>query len=211
MYIPCLLHSSGATVPHGPLDPRQNPLHRAAGSSPLTVHCSLPTFLHSLFSSFRKSLLPPARQHRFLFPSFSCTYKLPFSQVLCFDKHLRCPLVFLARIRDVQIFTPQNEPSPLYSYYCKLFVVAKKVIRIEISDFHALFQKHPGYGYPRTIPEEASVDCRGYPSGENRRVASAMGRPTQKMWMTTPITIILNEKGNFAAADSGTTTRFMKK
>ena len=31
------------------------------------------------------------------------------------------------------------------------------------------------------------------------------------MWMMMPITIILNEKGNFAAAESGTTTQFMKK
>jgi len=71
------------------------------------------------------------------------------------------------------------------------------------------FPKTPGVWVPQD--DYASLDCRGYPSGENRRVASAMGRPTQKMWMTTPITIILNEKGNFAAAESGTTTRFMKK
>ena len=97
----------------------------------------------------------------------------------------------------------------------QLFVVAKKVIRIGINNFHALLQKHPGYARcPRTrFPEDVkSVDCRrDYPSGENRRVATAMGRPTQKMWMTTPMTIILTEKGNFTAAESGTTTRFMKK
>jgi len=46
---------------------------------------------------------------------------------------------------------------------------------------------------------------------ENRRAARAIGRPTQKMWMTTPISIILREKGNLLAAESGTTTRFMKK
>ena len=32
-----------------------------------------------------------------------------------------------------------------------------------------------------------------YGTGANRRAASAMGKPTQKMWMTTPMTIILNE------------------
>jgi hypothetical protein len=44
-----------------------------------------------------------------------------------------------------------------------------------------------------------------------RRAAIAMGSPTQKMWMTTPINIILIEKGYFVAAESGTTIRFMKK
>ena len=31
------------------------------------------------------------------------------------------------------------------------------------------------------------------------------------MWITTPITIIFTEKGNFVAPESGTTIRFMKK
>jgi hypothetical protein len=39
----------------------------------------------------------------------------------------------------------------------------------------------------------------------------AMGSPTQKMCMTMPMAIILKENGNFTAAESGTTTRFMKK
>ena len=39
----------------------------------------------------------------------------------------------------------------------------------------------------------------------------AIGKPTQKMWITTPMTIIFTEKGNFVAPESGTTTRFMKK
>jgi hypothetical protein len=51
----------------------------------------------------------------------------------------------------------------------------------------------------------------GWVAGANRRVTNAIGRPTQKIWMTTPMSIILNEKGNFAAAESGTTTRFIKK
>jgi hypothetical protein len=46
---------------------------------------------------------------------------------------------------------------------------------------------------------------------EYRRTERAMGRPTQNMWMTTPMTIIFNEKGYFLAAESGTTMRFMKK
>jgi hypothetical protein len=38
-----------------------------------------------------------------------------------------------------------------------------------------------------------------------------MGSPTQKMCMTTPMTIILKENGYFLAFESGTTIRFMKK
>jgi hypothetical protein len=34
--------------------------------------------------------------------------------------------------------------------------------------------------------------------------------PTQKMWMMTPMSIIFMEKENFVAAESCTTTRFMK-
>ncbi|MBZ5663024.1 MAG: hypothetical protein LAO30_00325 [Acidobacteriia bacterium] len=46
---------------------------------------------------------------------------------------------------------------------------------------------------------------------ENRRTASAIGSPAQKMCMTTPMTVILKENGNFMAPDNGTTMRFMKK
>ena len=46
---------------------------------------------------------------------------------------------------------------------------------------------------------------------ENRRTVRAMGSPTQKMWMTTPMTIPLKSNGRLVAAESGTTMRFMKK
>ena len=46
---------------------------------------------------------------------------------------------------------------------------------------------------------------------ENRRTVRAMGSPTQKMWMTTPMTIPLKSNGCLVAAESGTTMRFMKK
>src|ERR1700716_647235 len=35
--------------------------------------------------------------HRFLSPLFSKSYELLFSQVLCLDNHLSCPLVFSSR------------------------------------------------------------------------------------------------------------------
>jgi hypothetical protein len=40
---------------------------------------------------------------------------------------------------------------------------------------------------------------------------SAMGKPTQKTWITIPITIIFMENGYFTAPERGTTIRFMKK
>ena len=46
---------------------------------------------------------------------------------------------------------------------------------------------------------------------EHRCTTKAMGRPMQRICMTTPIIIIRRENGYFMALDSGTTTRFMKK
>jgi len=46
---------------------------------------------------------------------------------------------------------------------------------------------------------------------ENRRTQRDIGRPTQKMCMTTPMIIIFMENGRLAAAESGSTTRLMKK
>lgn len=44
-----------------------------------------------------------------------------------------------------------------------------------------------------------------------RLVISAIGRPTQKMWITTPITVNFNENWPRWYADSGNTTYCMKK
>lgn len=46
---------------------------------------------------------------------------------------------------------------------------------------------------------------------EHRRTMRAIGSPTQKMCITTPMAIICKENGYFMAPDSGTTMRFMKK
>jgi hypothetical protein len=45
--------------------------------------------------------------------------------------------------------------------------------------------------------------------GAHRRTASAMGSPTQAMWMTTMTGSM--ENGRFGIADKGRTTRFMRK
>jgi len=46
---------------------------------------------------------------------------------------------------------------------------------------------------------------------ENRRTERDIGSPTQKMCMTTPMIIIFIENGRRVAAESGSTTRLMKK
>jgi hypothetical protein len=46
---------------------------------------------------------------------------------------------------------------------------------------------------------------------EHRRTTRAMGNPTQKMCMMTPITNSCEENGYFIVPERGTTTRFMKK
>jgi hypothetical protein len=53
------------------------------------VFCS--RWFRLLFSTTYE--LPPP-SHRFASPAFSSTYKSLFSQLACFQKHLRCPLVF---------------------------------------------------------------------------------------------------------------------
>lgn len=152
-----------------------------------------------------------------------------FASALCFHNLTNCssrnPFLFTSmqnpRARGGR--NPRSRPAflralcvsvanPFLSYSCELFVVAKKLIPIAISNFHTLFTKYPeGVGIPGRFCGTQEWDSSLYPSGANRRAASAIGSPTQNMWMTTPMTIILNEKGNFAAAESGTTTRFIKK
>ena len=59
----------------------------------------------SLFS--RTYELPPPR-HRFASHAFSSTYKSLFSQLPCFQKHLRCPLVFSKSIQNAHGVTRPN-------------------------------------------------------------------------------------------------------
>jgi len=58
-----------------------------------TAYHSLPTFSRHLFS--RTYELPPP--HRFASLAFSSNYESLFSQLPCFQKHLRCPLLFFSR------------------------------------------------------------------------------------------------------------------
>src|SRR5260370_5183279 len=74
--------------------PSQNLRVPLSHRSPLPIDrsgCSSSVFRSPLFSTTYE--LPPPT-HRFPSPAFSCTYELLFSQLPCFHRHLRCPLVF---------------------------------------------------------------------------------------------------------------------
>src|SRR5882757_1308164 len=62
-------------------------------------------FCSPLFSRTYE-LLPP--RHRFASHAFSSTYKSLCSQLPCFQKHLRCPLVFSKSIQIAHGVTPPN-------------------------------------------------------------------------------------------------------
>src|SRR6266853_1771986 len=73
--------------------PQNSHLFPRHGSPLPTDHStSNPSVFCSPLFSRTYELLPP--RHRFASPAFSCIYKSLFSQVRCFQKHLRCPLVF---------------------------------------------------------------------------------------------------------------------
>ena len=88
---------------------------------------------------------------RFVYPLFSYCYELLFPQPLCFENHLRCPLV----LRDPHYSQPcilcaaalKSVLTPLLTHSCGLLVVAKKVNSFAISQIQTLFAKRPGWGY----------------------------------------------------------------
>src|SRR6266849_3068056 len=93
--------------------PSQNLRVPLSHRSPLPIDrsgCNSSVFRSPLFSTTYE--LPPPT-HRFPSPAFSCTYELLFSQLPCFHRHLRCPLVFFM---DLQIsrLSPVSPPSPPY-------------------------------------------------------------------------------------------------
>src|SRR5712671_5592887 len=99
-------------------------LHAPGGSLPVAVH-----FSQTCFDA----------------PLFSWSYKLLFPQALYFEKHLRCPPGVTPNCSRPSGIHIQNESTLLSSYSYGLFVVAKKIICIGISNFHTLSQKHPGW------------------------------------------------------------------
>src|SRR5258706_7649847 len=75
-----------------------------------------PSAFRSLLFSTTYKLPPPI--HRFASPAFSCTYKLRFQQLPCFQKHLRCPPVFFTNLQISR--APPKAPSVFSFFRSKL-------------------------------------------------------------------------------------------
>jgi hypothetical protein len=97
-----------------------------------------------------RTSVPTRVVHRFAHPLFSYRYELLFPQLLCFDNHLRCPIVFLTLPRNSvsSANSVVNRPlTPVLTYSCGLFGVAKRVNSFAIKEIQTLFAKYPGWGY----------------------------------------------------------------
>ena len=95
---------------------------------------------------FSYSLAPIRKGYELLFPPARRTLG---GQTLCFDNHPHCPGVWGSNSSPAPVFLCAlcvSVANPFFSYYCELFVVAKKVIRLGIRNFRTLLQKHPGWG-----------------------------------------------------------------
>ena len=91
-----------------------------------------------------------SRQSDFARPLFSWSYELLFPQPLCFDNHLRCPIVFSA-LPPIPASTANSAMktllTPFLTYYCKLYVVAKKRNSLAIKQIRTLYEKLSGWVY----------------------------------------------------------------
>jgi len=84
----------------------------SAFSAPARCGASLRYHLQFLSRSlFSRTYELPPPHHRFASHAFSSTYKSLFSQLACFQKHLRCPLVFFKSIRIAHGVTPPNSEA----------------------------------------------------------------------------------------------------
>jgi len=108
-------------------------------------------FLGPVFSSFYKSLLPPARSHRFLFASFSSVYKSLFGQGFCFHIYTKPPGVATS-IPEFTIFAAEDIASLLSSYYADSLSSRKTSSALESATSGLFGQKHPG-GWGGSTPK----------------------------------------------------------
>jgi hypothetical protein len=87
---------------------------------------------------------------RFVNPFFSYCYELLFPQLLCFDNHLRCPLVFrntpYPQLSVLCAGALRSILTPLLTHSCGLLVVTKKVNSFAIRQIQTLLAKYPGWG-----------------------------------------------------------------
>ena len=114
----------------------------------LTAHHPLFTFPRPFFSNTYELPLPT---HRFLAPLFAWSYGLLFSQTLCFENDLRCPIVFSALPRNSASSANSEVDKPLtrlLTYCCGLSGFATKLNSFAIKQIKTLLTKHPGWGCP---------------------------------------------------------------
>ena len=110
---------------------------------------------------FSYSLAPIREGYELLFPPARRTLG---GQPLCFDNHSHCPGVWGSTASGFLRALCVSVANPFFSYYCELFVVAKKLICCGIRNFHTLFRKHPGVGYVNIqAPRRATRTRRTHP------------------------------------------------
>ena len=151
------------TEPHAPGDLRKTvPLDSYASTIPSDAGGRNSWVAALGKANAKPDTIPNTRNRRalrtfFRRPLFSYSYELLFpparrtlgGQTLCFDNHPHCPGVWEANSRIASVFLCAlcvSVANPFFSYYCELFVVAKKVICLGIKNFRTLLQKHPGWG-----------------------------------------------------------------
>jgi len=129
---------------------------RPSFSPPPRVYPQPLDVAHLLFS-YTSEL--PLLAHQFGGPLFSYIYELRFPQLLCFDKHLRCPMFFpSAPSSQLCVLCASVVKKSLASFpsHCyKLIVVAKKLNSFAVKQIHTLLQKHSGgvgYAVPVFTP-----------------------------------------------------------
>ena len=140
-----------------PLPPSFSPQLRVHPRPPIpifalpTTHRSLPTLPRPLFSHTYESPLPT---HRFVSRLFPSTSESLFPQTLCFEKHLRCPIVFSARPPKPTPLYPEaqsrganslNMPlTPFLAYCCGLFAAHRKLNSFAIKEIQTLSENTRG-------------------------------------------------------------------
>src|SRR5260370_4482521 len=138
MYIPGLLHSSDATVPHAPPDP--DPSFAAKRTS-------------SSFTSYQSSLrLRASVAIEFVFPLFSYSYELLFPQALYFDNHPHCLGVWGSNSRTASVLS-----------LCALCLCGKSIRFIRLRTLCRLEKSHLPWNQelPDSFAETPGVG--GYP------------------------------------------------
>jgi hypothetical protein len=126
-----------------------------------TIHRTQPTFPHPFFLYPYELPLP---RHRFAGPLFPYNYELLFSQALCFDNHLRCPLFFgpapSSEVSTRWVSPAKTSVTPCPTHCCRLFVVTKKLNPFAINQIRTLSAKHPGWGLPMQLQFNATLGQR---------------------------------------------------